>query len=152
MATPYTDVYDLFMQQIKDYVLDELYASSEINFNTFLQGFLVLAINEFDSMCDQDLSDRNDTTGAFNFDLLERNQVILSRAMVKFWLEKEVQDVLQMKWNLQDRDFKHYSEAQNLKEKNDFLTNVTERVAQMYVDYQFEDVNWTNWGNGEFGV
>ena len=133
-------------------VLDELYASSEVNFNTFLQGFLVLAINEFDTMCDQDLSDRNDTTGAFNFDLLERNKVILSRAMVKFWLEKEVQDVLQMKWNLQDRDFKHYSEAQNLKEKNDFLTNVTERVAQMYVDYQVEDVNWTNWGNGEFGV
>lgn len=152
MATPYSDVYDFFMQQIKDYSLIELYDASSEDFETVLQGWMILAINEFVDICDQDLTARNDTTGTFTIDLTEQNKVVLSRLMVKNWMEKEVQDVLQMKWNLTDRDFKHYSEAQNLDAKNRYLVEVTERVSQMLVDYAFKNVDWTSWANGEFGV
>lgn len=152
MATNYSDVYDFFMLQIKDYNLNELYDASTTDFENFLQGFLREAIVEFNRICDQDLTDRNDTTGVFNIDLTERNVVTLARGMVKFWLEKEVQDVMDMGLHLTDRDFKHYSEAQNLQSKRGFLQDVTERVAQMYVDYGFDNVDWTAWGDGDFGV
>lgn len=152
MATPYTDVYDLFMQQIKDYSLVELYNLSDTDFETYLQGFLVLAIGEFIHNCTQDLTNRDDANGTFSFDLDEENQIILSKYMVKYWLAKEVKDVLQMNLNLTDRDFKHYSEAQNLKSKQDFLIMLTEECSQMLVDYQFRKVDWSSWASGEFGV
>lgn len=152
MATPYTDVYDLFMQQIKDYSLVDLYNLSDTDFETYLQGFLVLAINDFVHICSQDLTDRNDTTGTFNIDLAEEHQVLLSKFMTKHWLGKEVRDVLQMNLNLTDRDFKHYSEAQNLKAKQDFLMMVTEECSQSLVDYGFRGVDWSSWASGEFGV
>lgn len=152
MATPYSDVYDFFMQQIEDFALLELYEASDEDFETVLQGWMILAINEFVDICDQDLTARNDTTGTFSIDLTDRNKLTLARIMVKFWLEKEVQDVLQMNWNLTDRDFRHYSEAQNLDAKNRYLVEVTERISQLLTDYSFKNVDWTSWANGEFGV
>ena len=106
MATPYTDVYDFFMLQIEDYSLMELYEISEMDFQTVLQGFMLLAIEDFVHVCSQDLTDRDDVNFTFNIDLSEEHQVILSKLMVKHWLKKEVQDVLQMNWNLTDRDYR----------------------------------------------
>ena len=152
MATSYTIIYDSFVLKIKDYQLTALYQSSPTDFNTYLSGFLIDAIQDFVSSCRQDLTDRDDGNLTFNIDLEDINVYILAELMVKHWLEKEIQDTSQMKLHLTDRDFKHYSEAQNLKSKQDYYATVLERTSQLIVDYQFNETDWSGWANGDFGV
>ena len=152
MTTSYTTVYDSFMLKIKDYQLTALYQSSPTDFNDYLSGFLIDAIQDFVNSSRQDLTDRNDTTLTFNFDLDDANIHILAELMVKHWLEKEIQDTSQMKLHITDRDFKHYSEAQNLDAKNRYHANVLERTSQLIVNYEFNEVDWSGWASGDFGV
>ena len=73
MATAYTIVYDSFVRKIKDYQLTALYQSSPTDFNTYLSGFLIDAIQDFVNSCRQDLTDRDDGTLTFNIDLEDVN-------------------------------------------------------------------------------
>jgi flagellar basal body P-ring protein FlgI len=78
---------------------------------------------------------------------------MLSKLMVEKWLEKEVQDVNQMNLHLQDRDFKVYSESQNLKEKSLHLDKVKEYNAQSITVYSYnKSTDWANWFSGTFYV
>lgn len=70
--------------------------------------------------------------------------------MVKEWLAKELKDVLQMRWNLTDSDFKHYSEAQNTKSKQDVLSELREECSQLLVDYGMKHTDWDSWLLGNF--
>ena len=55
MATPFSTVYDYFMQTVTDYRLVNLYESSVSDFETYLSGFLIPSIPEFHN-CDQSLA------------------------------------------------------------------------------------------------
>lgn len=147
--TSYVSINDLFMQQVEDYRLIELYngGAGETNLNTYLLGFMILAIPEF-SGCTQNLENRNDSSFTFNFEMTTENQKILSKLMVKEWLGKELKDILQMRWNITDHDFKHYSEAQNTKSKQDVLSELREECSQLLVDYSVKHNNWDNWLTG----
>jgi len=149
--TPYTDLYDLMLMQIKDYNLDALYQSEdgEEKLNIYLQGFLVLAIPSFNN-CQHDLSNRDDTSGTFNFDLTDAEKVILVDLMVIRWLVKEIQDVTQMKNILNDTDFKMYSNANNLSSKQNYLTELRERVSQAMSNYSLKYINWNKWFTGVY--
>ena len=149
--TPFSDINDLFLQQIQDYRLIELYngGQGESDLTTYLLGFMVLAIPEF-YPCTQDLSNRDDTTKQFNFVMTADNKKILSKLMVKEWLAKELKDILQMRWNITDHDFKHYSEAQNTKSKQDVLSELREECSQMLVDYGLKNNDWNAWNTGNF--
>lgn len=149
MATDYTSIYDLFLMLVKDYNLMALYQQSESDFNNYLQGWLLFAINEFD-ICNQNLGDRDDTAGIFNVDLTLENKILLSELMVKYWLTKEVQDIFQMHLHLQDRDFKTYAESQNLQSKADYLSATRERCSQLLIDYGYKHANWDAWFGGNF--
>lgn len=150
--TSYESINDLFMQQIEDYRLIELYntdETGETDLNTYLLGFMLLAIPEFTS-CTQNLNDRSDSDFTFNFEMTLENQKILSKLMVKEWLGKELKDILQMRWNITDHDFKHYSEAQNTKSKQDVLSELREECSQLLVDYGLKHNNWEDWLIGKF--
>jgi len=149
MATAYTDIYDLFQITIKDWRLDALYISSPTDWATYLEQFLVLAVDEF-IRCDQSLA-RNDVSDQFTETLTEKNQVMLGRLMVKFWLKKEVRDVRQMALHVQDRDFKTFAEANHMRAKEDALSRVTEEISQALVDYSYEhSIDWSAWLQGNF--
>lgn len=149
MGTPYSDVFDYFLTHVKDWKLTELYKISPNDFETYLLGFMVTSIPLFTN-CRQSLA-RNDETKEFVETLTEQNVDVLSSIMVEKWLEKEVQDVRQMSLNINDRDFKHYSEAQNLKEKSDQWGKIREKNSQMLVDYGFQDTTyWTNMLSGNY--
>lgn len=149
--TPYSDINDLFLQQIEDYRLIELYngGAGESNLNTYLLGFMILAIPEF-YPCTQDLSNRNDALQTFNYQMTDENKKILSKLMVKEWLAKELKDILQMRWNITDHDFKHYSEAQNTKSKQDVLSELREDCSQLLIDYGLKHNDWQAWNMGNF--
>lgn len=144
--TAYTEIYDLFLMVAKDYKLDELYESSVDDFTTYLQGFLIYAIADFTS-CRHNLELRDDTTGSFDMDLTTKEKIILSKLMVMAWLKSQIQNVTQFQLHLNDKDFKHHSEAANLSAKKEYYANLREEVNQDMVDYGYKNLNIETWGD-----
>jgi hypothetical protein len=150
MGTPLSEVFDLFMMTVTDYRLLALFNSSEPDFENYLQAWLEFAIVDFNG-CDQDL-DFSDTTKEFPVILSRENKIVLATLMMKFWLQKAVNDITQMNLHVQDRDFKVASEAQNLREKVAALNVVKEQCSQLLNDYSFKRVDWEDWQNQNFIV
>jgi hypothetical protein len=137
------------MMQLTDYRLIDLFNASQTDFNTYLQGFLILSLTDF-AICNQDLNDRDDTSQTFHYDMAQDNQNILSKLMIVHWLEKEVRDVLQMRLSITDRDFKHYAEANNLNAKQSSLNILKEDADQLLIKYGLRNTNWNAWANQTF--
>ena len=146
--TDYTEIYDLFLAEVKDYKLDILVASTPVLAN-YLCGFLKLAIPNFKN-CLQDLEDRDDTTQTFNITLTETEKHIVVRWMVYEWFLREVQDVTQFNLSLSDTDFKRYAEANNLRSKQEYANGLREINSQKNTDYGLKGINWDAWIGGNF--
>lgn len=147
--TSFDEIYDLALISFRDYKLDKLYNTSETDFKNVLQGYLYKAIPKF-SNCMKDLQDINSTTKVFNNDLTLTEQVILSDYMVIEWMTPQILDVLQMELHLNNTDFKHYSEQQNLKGKIEVQNILIERIDRETTKYGIKNIPWTDWGNGVF--
>jgi hypothetical protein len=146
-GTPLSEVCDNFMMITKDYRLITLYNTSSTDFENYLEGFLVSAIKDF-SICDQSVAY---ATGVFTETLTQRNISILAKMMKKYWLEKEVADITQMNLHITDRDYKTYSEAQNLTAKKSILILEREEISQLLVNYSLvTNVDWASWYAGTF--
>jgi hypothetical protein len=151
MGTNSSAINDLFTMLVNDYRLDALYQTSGFEaFTTYLEGWLLFSINDFKEYCTQDLT-YNTTTQAFAEDLTIEHQLILARIMTKYWLQKLVQDVLQMNNSIQDHDFKTYSQAQNLKEKRDLLAQKEEEISLILQQYGYKHNDWDSWNLQIFG-
>jgi hypothetical protein len=151
--TTYQEINDLFMLQIQDYRLMDLYNTSILNtttdFDVYLMGFMLLAIPDF-IYCTQDLSNRDDADRTFNIVLTDETKKILSKFMVLEWLGKEVKDVLQMRLHVQDADFKTFAEANNLNAKQASYNMLREECSQLLTDIAYKNNNWNNWISGVF--
>ena len=148
MTTPFSTIYDQFMQFVTDYRLVELYNASVPNFETYLSGFLTPAITDFKN-ANQSLVYSSST---FTETLSVENIKILALLMKKYWLTKEIDDITQMNLHSLDRDFRLHSENQNMREKQSRLILEREQLSQMLVDYGLDNVDWSSWLNGEFFV
>lgn len=146
MSTPFTDIYDLFMGSITDHSLITLFNTSETDFNTYLEMWLVPSIGEF-ATCDQSLAY---SSSSFTETLTQKNQNILMLLMKKRWLEKNVDNILQMDNFVQGGDYKTFSAAQNMKAKQDRLIQLKEEVSQKLVEYGLGVTDWSSWLNQEF--
>jgi len=136
MATSFTDIYDLFLVQLRDYRIDLLADLGESNLNEYLKGFLKFAIDRFSRYCDQDIvTTANYTTGQFSITVDNKNQIMLAKEMKLFWVEREVNDVLQFQLLLTDADFKRHAESSNLKEKRILQDKIMEQISQDEFDY-----------------
>jgi len=142
MATPYSEVFDLFLTSIQDYRINRLYEKSVEDMENYLMSFLIKAIANF-RKCKTDLEDRDDTNKVFNQTLSTDEKVILSNLMIVEWLTKEVNDILSLRNFLQDTDFKTYSQANNLKEKRELLTTMKEMVDKQIVQYSYNNFDWS---------
>ena len=153
MATTCSDIFDLFLTRVDDYRITTLYQTSgSAGLNTYLEPWLLDSIVDFD-ICNQPL---NYTTisgsaeGFFADDLSLENRIILSEIMTVHWMEKTVQNILNMSLIIQDHDMKTYSQAQNLKEKKDYLSMKREQVSQLLQNYSYKYNDWTSWRNQSF--
>ena len=146
--TSLSEVYDLFMATITDYRLIALFNTSEPDFEDYLQPFLDYAIVDF-YVCDQDLN-YDETSKLFPVVLSRDNKIILATLMMKYWLQKTVNDVTQFNLHITDRDFKVASEAQNFREKVTALNVVKEQCSQMLNDYSYRRVDWADWYGQSF--
>jgi hypothetical protein len=149
LTTSLIDINDLFLTLIDDYRLNKLYEQSVSNFNTHLEGWLLFAIEDFSGICTQELV-YDESTQEFSVILTRKHKLILAQIMVKYWLHKEVFNILQMDNFIQDRDYKAHSAAQNLREKQAALAGKEEEISQLLLDYEMSNNDWANWKNQLF--
>ena len=148
MGTTCTEIFDLFLSSIADYRLDAIYTSSgSFTFGLYLEPWLLNSIVDFD-ICNQSLVyavSGSATEGSFTETLNLENQLILALIMSKYWLAKTVQEILQMNNNIQDRDFKTFSQAQNLQAKQALYNLKREEVSQRLNEYSYKNNVWADW-------
>jgi len=150
MATTIDEINDLFLQLVNDYRLTAIFqASGSSALNDYLENWLLFAIDDFDNICTQALT-YSTTTQTFSVDLTQKNKNVLAQIMVQYWLQKEVNDVLQMNLFIQDKDFKTHSASTNLKEKRELLNAKREEISQLLLNYGYKNNEWDDWENQIF--
>lgn len=153
MGTLSSEITDLFLTRISDYRLDNIFsASGSFVLNSYIEPWLMDAITEFD-ICDQDLSytaTSGSVEGSFVQTLSTKNRLVISKIMCKYWMQKNVNDILQMSNHITDHDYKTFSSAQNLKAKQDYLNSLKEELSQLLMDYAYNNVDWNKWKNQDF--
>ena len=155
MGTTLSSVCDLFLSSISDYKLDTIYtASGSLILNQYIEPWLIKAINSFSTTCNQSLAYTvvsGSSDGEFAETLTMENQIILSQFMELRWLEKGIQDIRALNNFIQDRDFKSFSPAQNIKARTDNYNSKKEELSQALVDYEIaHNIKWSEWKNQIF--
>jgi hypothetical protein len=112
MATPYSDIYDIYSGMYSDFEFLLLTPETQEN---ILEGWLISAVGEFDK-CKQDLSNRDETLKQFNVDLTDSEIKILAKYMLCEWLSPKLYTVENLKNHLSTKDFNQFSPANLLKE------------------------------------
>ena len=142
-GTTFSELFDSFMQRVNDYKLTILYNTSVNDFETYLSSFLLDAIEEFSPICDQSLAN---SSGTFTATLTQKNIKLLSMMMTRYWLGKECSDLRQMSLHVTDKDFRVYSEANHMREKQNKYNALREEISQEMVNYKLGDrTMWEDW-------
>jgi hypothetical protein len=153
-VTTMDQVMDLFLALIDDYRLTSiLNTSGSMVLSTFMEPWLIMSMVEFSNICNQPLNytaTSASAIGQFDQTLTQENMVILAQMCVKYWLKKSIQNILQMANNIQDADFKSYSQAQNLQAKQQYYIVVQEEIARLLTEYAYKNNDWSNWQNQTF--
>ncbi|ASA22751.1 hypothetical protein [Paenibacillus donghaensis] len=140
MPTPFSKIFERFQQKIQDYTIDQIYMSSVEAYENYLTGFLKSGLVKF-FHCKQDLLSRDDSTREFVVDLTELEQEILGNLMLVEWLEKEVNNIMEMRLAISSGDFKRYSESQNLKEKSNLRDKSQENADYLMMQYYLKHMD-----------
>lgn len=134
MPTPFQNIFARFQGKVQDYFLDDLFVSDLSSYELYLTSLLKSALTKFDN-CKNNLSNRNDILMEFTSTLTEKEEEILSVLMLVEWLEKEVNNLLEMRLALSSSDFKRYAEANNMSAKRDLRDRTIERSEKLMTDY-----------------
>lgn len=138
MPTSFNEIEDLALILIQDYRIDNLAQTDYATFQTFMDGLLVRAIPRF-TKCVQDLS-YNLATREFNATYTNLEQEILAEYVAICWMAEITQNITQMNAKLSNKEFKSYSEAENLKQKSEYLDHMRENVKQLTSDYEINNL------------
>ena len=136
-----------------DYKLDNLVQVDEQAFYDFLGGFLVNSIDMFDG-CLSNLSYHAETRViekdnqfitvkdyVFDNELTSKEIYILSLGVALGWYKKQLDDVTQFKLHLSNKDFKSYSEQQNLQRRLERLGAMEEDFSEEIQKYQITNLD-----------
>ena len=136
-----------------DYKLDSLVQVDEQAFYKFLGGFLVNSIDYF-SGCLNDLSFHEETETiekdnqlvtvtnyVFDNELTSKEIYILSLGVALGWYKKQLDDVTQFRLHLSNKDFKSYSEQQNLQRRLERLGAMEEDFSEEVQKYQLSNMD-----------
>lgn len=149
--THISEIVDMFMMLTADYKLKKLFSIGEQVLNNYVEAWLILAIVDFNNVREDALV-YDKTTQLFSTTLSSEDIKILAKLMVRYWLEKEVNDVLAFENTLQDHDFKTYSQAQNLDSKRNLLNLQIEETDKILNSYTYRNNDWDSWLNQSFAV
>ena len=142
--TTFNNVIDraMFLQQ--DYRLDKLYVNDNESFTMFITQFLLNSIDTFDGVLDSlsyhsEVIDDN-TIYIFDRELSSKEIYILALGISIEWMSNNLLDITQMNLHLSTRDFKAFSEANNLQRKSEVLNTMRENYYKNITDYQLSNI------------
>ena len=150
----FKDVLDrVYTTLFTDYKLDNLIQVDEQAFYDFLGGFLINSIDMFDGVLN-DLSYHaveeeiekdgvlvTVTNYIFDNELTSKEVYILSLGVALGWYKKQLDDVTQFKLHLSNKDFKSYSEQQNLQRRLERLGAMEEDFSEEVQKYQITNLD-----------
>ena len=148
--THVSEIIDLFMTLNTDYRLLKIFEMDEDAFTNYVQAWLILSLALFNDYRSPSLS-IDSTTNEFNEELSYKDKTILAQLMVRFWLEKEVNDILAMRNLIQDHDFKTHSAAANLDAKRNLLNQKIEETNKLLISYSYKEIDWDKWYASQLG-
>ena len=143
--TNFKVVYDRAMGRLRDYRLDNLFIKDEDAFYDFMRQKLYESIDTFNG-CLSDLTYHSETVGAvtewyFDSTLTTKETSILAYGLIIAWMEQNMLDITQMNLHLNSKDFKNFSESQNLKQKSEVLDKMREDMAREITEYQLKNLS-----------
>lgn len=153
MGTTADQIFDIFTGYIqKDSELNTIYITSGSTAVTiFAEPWLMSAIDAAERVSIEDLTyneSSGSSVGYFNATLSRRMKDILAKTMVKFWLQRQVNNSLAFGRYFKDREFSY--SAPMLPYLRAYLIEVTESVDQMLGEYAWDKNSWNNWRNQNF--
>ena len=144
-----------------DYKLDKLVEIDEQAFYDYLGGFLVNAVDYFDSaltdlsyhpvkeVIEKDNKLVEVTNYVFDNELTSKEIYILSLGVALGWYKKQLDDVTQFRLHLSNKDFKSYSEQQNLQRRLERLGAMEEDLSEEITKYQLANLSKLPYFGGE---
>lgn len=133
MATSFNEVYDSFLSKIVDYSYSNL---TDDELEEQLESLLINAIPKF-RRCKQDLSDRDMNVKEFNFDLTDEEREVIAALMTVEYLKPRIITTDLMKMQLSDKDFKLYSQANQIKELMGMYKEMKAEAQKLINDYTY---------------
>lgn len=140
--TPFTDIYSLALELIKDYRLDSLAKKDYDSFLIQMEGILIQAIPRFTGSLTPLDYDLTKIPPSFNNTLTLLEQSILADYMVLIWFMKDTNDITQVNLKLQGRDKKTHASEANLKGKAKYLNDLKEMNSLRINEYQLSGDNF----------
>lgn len=137
MATPFESIIDKALVSLRDYKLDDLMVTDSDTFEQVMVGYVIKATPKFIGC----LKELDYTNNQFNADLTMKEIDILADLVILTWWESHYNDVLVYQEALRDADFNKYATGQNMKERQNTIDSLREKVRQDMTDYQMMGSN-----------
>ena len=139
MGTSFDEIIDIALVIIRDYKIDWIYNKDMSILHEYMYGFLIRAVYDFHD-CLKSL-DYDSNSRSFFLILSNVEKVILSDYLVYEWFKSLTNDTRYVNLHLNDSDFKHYAESNNLKEKSEYLDRMKEKIAKDITEYKLDNLD-----------
>ena len=139
MATPYSKIYETFLNNVVDY--DFLELESE-DLEKDLHNKMINACVEF-GICKNDLSLRDDINKQFEEDLTDYEIKIIATLMISEWLKPKILNIENIRQFMSTKDFNMTSQANHLKELRELREDIKIEANQLLSKYSYR----TSWGD-----
>ena len=125
--TSYGVIYDRFLNTTTDFDLADL---DDHTLSEMLKGWLHSAIVKIRTA--SDLSDRNDESEEFNFDLSEMDVELLAMGMKLAWLDQRINSTEYTNLFVAGKEEKFYSPSSQLAELRALRADILREMQQLY--------------------
>ena len=131
MPVPYSNIYDMFLSDIKDHTLLDFEVEDR---EKILDDLRIKAETQF-KQCKNDLSDKDNIEKQYNFDLTIEEQLIIATIMRKFWMNDKIYNLSLLKQGMSTKDWKQTSQAEHLLRLTALMNELNKEISKMIVDY-----------------
>jgi len=131
MSVPYSNIYDLFLDEISDSTFLQF---DEEDRDLMLKKLLLKSLSRFKA-CKTDLSDRDEVLLKFNSNPTDDEQLILSTIMRYHWLNQKLYNIELIKQKMTTKDFKLTSQAEHLLRLTVLRQELEKEISRTIVDY-----------------
>lgn len=131
MPVPYSNIYDMFLSDIKDHTLLDFEVEDR---EKILDGLRIKAETQF-KQCKNDLLNKDNIEKQYNFDLTIEEQLIIATIMRKFWMNDKIYNLSLLKQGMSTKDWKQTSQAEHLLRLTALMSELNKEISKMIVDY-----------------